>query len=142
MDTMKKILTIITLLTISLFGEDYKHQIYLTSIHSIKPFEDNNIKNNKYNNMNLGYSYRFDNNLKIGAYNNSVNKTTVFLGYEGQFNDNFGYVIAVGTGYESPIGGGLYGRYKNFRVDLLPAISVDNNNNYRYGVALGAILVF
>jgi hypothetical protein len=118
-------------------AEEPKNQVYLTSYHS-QPRGGTE----EWNNQNFGYAYRFDNNFKVGAYVNSLHLTTVYVGYEWAFNEYSGVMLAVGAGYDTPVGGSLYLKYKNIRTDVIPLVIKDMDNSYRYGVVFGMSVVF
>ena len=53
-----------------------------------------------YSNRNYGLGYAFDNNVVVGAYENSINRTSVYVGYLVNLNQHVGILAGVVTGYE------------------------------------------
>jgi len=61
-----------------------------------------------YNNQNFGLGYAFDNNVVVGAYENSLSRTTqnpgrrtsVYAGYLLRLTDHVGIMAGAVTGYE------------------------------------------
>lgn len=55
----------------------------------------------KYNNVNLGVGYRFDNGISTGVFYNSFEKASLYVSKDFMYNDNFGVFIGGATGYKS-----------------------------------------
>jgi hypothetical protein len=53
-----------------------------------------------YNNQNFGLGYAFDNNIVVGAYDNSIRRTSVYAGYVLRLTEHVGILAGVATGYE------------------------------------------
>ena len=137
---MKKLITaIIAIATLStvISAEDIqKHQIFLGSYHTVEK------ATGEWNQFNYGYSYTFDNTIKVGAYQNSFNRPTVFIGKDLPINNNVGFFLAAGTGYNSKIGGSLYVKTENIRVDILPLVMKEKNDGQKIGAVLAVSFVF
>jgi len=58
----------------------------------------------RYNNFNPGVGYRTDGGWMFGSYRNSYNQRTSYAGKEFMFTDNFGAILALGTGYKEETG--------------------------------------
>jgi archaellin len=55
----------------------------------------------RYNNVNPGVAWQFDSGVQLGAYYNSYREPTMYVAYEHMFNEHWGVLAGVGTGYES-----------------------------------------
>lgn len=56
--------------------------------------------NTDYNSATYGLGYRFDNNVVVGSYKNSIDRQSVYGGYLLQANRYVGLLVGAVTGYE------------------------------------------
>ncbi|GAB3252732.1 hypothetical protein [Chitinimonas naiadis] len=80
----------------------------------------------RYNSVNPGFAYRFDNGLTLGTYRNSYYRWSVYGAYTYMFTDNFGAFAGYASNYNNHGGG-------NIRAGLL-ARSNDLGNGWRLGL--------
>ena len=81
----------------------------------------------EYNNANYGLGYAFDNNFVLGAYENSINKTSVYAGYCFTVTQRISVLAGAVSGYEIPVAPAVVLSYRvpiterlGLRINLVP----------------------
>jgi hypothetical protein len=79
---------------------EHEHTVNYVDEQSAVLYSATTIENRRFNNVNPGLAWQFDSGVQLGAYYNSYRQPTVYVAYEYMFDDEFGVVAGVGTGYQ------------------------------------------